>query len=205
MKSISLLRWMLWLALPALATWSYATTTVAPTFGRLVETADFIVRAKVLSVTAEWRDNPTQPGKRYIGSRVELEVAEVIKGSPPSPLILDLVGGRLDGQELAVEGSPRFEVGQETIVFVQGNGRQIVPLVGMKHGKYDVRKNRKTGREEVLRGDGEPLFDEQQVALPTAVAKAATQSSTTAQPLSPAEFAVRIRHHIKSLPREGLK
>lgn len=198
-------RWLALLALPVLFAWAQATTVIAPSFDRLVDGSDYIVRATVKSVTSDWRDNPDQPGSRYIASRVELDVREVIKGSPPSPLVLDVVGGKVGDRELTVDGAPRFLVGQETILFVKGNGRQIIPLVGMMHGKYDVRKNKKTGREEVLRSDGQPLFNEQEVAQSTAAAKATTLGSTTAQPLTPADFASRIRNKAKLRSREDLK
>lgn len=198
-------RWLALLALPVLILCARATTVIAPSFDRLVDNSEYIVRATVKSVTSEWRDIPDQPGSRYIASRVELDVGEVIKGSPPSPLVLEVAGGKVGDRELTIDGAPRFVVGQETIVFVKGNGRQVIPLVGMMHGKYDVRKNKKTGREEVLRSDGQPLFNEQEVSQSTAAAKVTTLGSTTALPLTPADFADRIRQKAKLRSREDLK
>lgn len=198
-------RWLALLALPFLFSWAQATTVLAPSFDRLVDGSDYIVRATVKSISSEWRDNPAKPGSRYIGSRVELDVSEVIKGSPPAPLVLELVGGKVGDEELTVNGAPRFVVGQETVLFVKGNGRQIIPLVGMMHGKYDVRKNKKTGREELVRFDGQLLFHENEVVLPTASAKASALNQTKAQPLSPDEFATRIRKNISTRSREDLK
>ncbi len=198
-------RWLALLALPVLFTWAQATTVIAPSFDRLVEGSDYIVRATVKSITSDWRANPAKPGSRYIGSRVELDVSEVIKGSPPAPLVLELVGGKVGEEELSVDGAPRFKVGEETVLFVKGNGRMIVPLVGMMHGKYDVRKNKKTGRAEMIRSDGQPLFHEQEVVLPTASAKASALSQTKALPLSPDEFATRIRKNLNTRSREDLK
>ncbi|RXK55855.1 hypothetical protein ESB00_08220 [Oleiharenicola lentus] len=198
-------RWLALLVLPLLFTWAQATTVIAPSFDRLVDGSDYIVRGTVKSIASEWRDNPAKPGSRYIGSRVELDVSEVIKGSPPAPLVLEVVGGKVGDEELTVDGAPRFVVGQETVLFVKGNGRLIVPLVGMMHGKYDVRKNKKTGRAEILRSDGQPLFHEQEVVLPTASAKASALNQTKALPLSPDEFATRIRKNLSSRNRETLE
>lgn len=198
-------RWLALLVLPLLLVCAQATTVIAPSFDRLVEGSDYIVRATVKAISSDWRDNPAKPGSRYIGTRVKLDVSEVIKGSPPSPLVLELVGGKVGDEELTVNGAPRFVVGQETVVFVKGNGRQIIPLVGMMHGKYDVRKNKKTGREEMVRSDGQLLFHENEVVLSTASARASQLSQTTAQPLSPAEFATRIRKNISTRTREDLK
>lgn len=205
-KRCRLIPWLAALALPILLPVSLAATTViAPSFDRMVDNSDYIVRATVKSLESDWRPNPDQPGSRYIGTRVELEVHEVIKGSPPSPLVLELVGGRVGDQELTIGGAPKFTVGQQSILFVKGNGRRIVPLVGMMHGKYNVRKNKKTGREEVLRSDGQPLFHEAEVALPMPVAKATLSNRTDELPLSPAEFATRIRNKAKLRTREDLE
>ena len=205
-KRCRLIPWLAALALPILLPAPLAATTViAPSFDRMVDSSDYIVRATVKSIESDWRPNPDKPGSRYIGTRVELEVHEVIKGTPPSPLVLELVGGRVGDKELTIDGAPKFTVGQQSILFVKGNGRRIVPLVGMTHGKYNVRKNKKTGREEVLRSDGQPLFNEQEVSQSTAAAKVTTLGSTTALPLTPADFSDRIRHKSKLRTREDLK
>ena len=205
-KRCPLLAWLAALALPILLPAPLAATTViAPSFDRMVDSSDYIVRATVKSIESDWRPNPDKPGSRYIGTRVELEVHEVIKGTPPSPLVLELVGGRVGDKELTIGGAPKFTVGQQSILFVAGNGRRIVPLVGMTHGKYNVRKNKKTGREEVVRSDGQPLFHEAEVAVPTPVAKATLSSRTEELPLTPAEFSDRIRTKAKLRTREDLE
>lgn len=193
------------LALSALLPVAHATTVRAPDFDGMVSKSDYIVRAVVKSVTSEWRANPEKPGQRYIGTLVELEVKEVIKGTPPSPLVLDLVGGRMEDRELTIEGSPRFTVGQENILFVKGNGRQIVPLVGMSHGYYQVRRDKVSGRDQVLRSNGRPLYDEKEVALPVSGLGSAPAHDLAAQPLSSAEFATRIRKSELLNTREKLE
>jgi hypothetical protein len=195
----------LWLALLAFSPVARATTIRAPDFDGMVGKSDYIVRAVVKSVSSGWRANPEKPGQRYIGTLVELDVKEVIKGTPPSPLVLDLVGGRIDDRELTIEGAPKFTVGQENILFVKGNGRQIVPLVGMNHGYYQVRRDKVTGRDQVLRSNGKPLYDEQEVALPESAVTAAPARAAAAVPLTAAEFATRIRKSGKFNTREKLE
>jgi hypothetical protein len=174
---------------------AWATTVIAPNFERMVDSSDYIVRATVKSVASEWRDNPDKPGQRYIGSRIELAVLEVIKGTPPSPLVLDVVGGKVGDTELTIEGMPRFVVGEENVLFVKGNGRRIVPLVGMMYGKFTVRRDKRTGREEILRHNGDPLYNEQEVSLPEAAATPVR--SAQARPLTATDFATRIRRSVK--------
>ncbi|HWA26465.1 MAG TPA: hypothetical protein VG734_12465 [Lacunisphaera sp.] len=198
-------RWLALLALSVILPVAHATTVIAPDFDSMVGRSDYIVRAVVKSVTPEWRNNPDKPGQRYIATMVELDVKEVIKGTPPSPLVLDLVGGRIDDRELTIEGAPKFTVGQESVLFVRGNGRQIVPLVGMMHGKYNVRRNKATGRDEVLRNNGNPLYSEKEVALPETALSTAPASNPQAQPLTPAEFIARIKKSGKFNTREKLE
>lgn len=205
MKRCRLPRWLALLALPALGVWLHATTLIAPDFDKLVNSADYVVRATVKSVTSEWRQNPDNPGKPYIGTSVELEVLEVISGTPPSPLVLSLVGGRIGDRELTVDGAPKFTVGQESILFIRGNGRQIVPLVGMQYGHYPVRRDARTGEAQVMRSGGKLLYSEQEVALPEAAASAAPARDPRAKPITPAQFGDLVRKNHRAPDREKLQ
>ena len=167
-----------------------ATSVVAPDFNVLVGEADYVVRAVVKSVTSEWRENK---GQRFIASKVELEVREVIKGTPPQPLVLDIIGGRIGEEELVVEGAPKFLVGDEDILFVQGNGRQVFPLVAMMHGRYPVFRDAKTGVKYALRSNGMPLYSEQDVSLPMTRLSAAKAENAQARPMTADAFIKKIR------------
>ena len=183
----------LFAALPA-----RATTVIAPSFTQLVSQADYIVRATVKSVTSEMR---TDGVHQHIITKVELDVREVISGTPPSPLVLQMLGGKVGTEEMVVDGAPKFKVGDEDILFVHGNGRQINPLVAMMHGRYPIIREAGTGREFMTRSNGTPLSNEQEVAQPMAgsISRAATLSPAaatapvTAPALSPAEFTSRIK------------
>ncbi len=193
MKRCSVTRWLWALVLIALTPAARATSVIAPDFDKMVGSSDYIVRAVVKTVTSDWRDNPDQPGRRYIGTLVELEVKEVIRGTPPSPLVLDLVGGRVGDRELTIDGAPKFTVGQESILFVQGNGRQIVPLVGMSYGHYPVRRDKRTGADQVMRSNGQLLYSEKEVSLPESAATTTPVRDPKARPLNSSELADRIR------------
>lgn len=165
-----------------------ATTVIQPTFDQLVSSAEYIVRVEVLSVNSAWRDNRAKPGERYIGSQISLNVREVIKGTPPHPLVLDVVGGRVGNDELVIDGAPKLQAGDECILFVRGNGKTFFPLVGLMHGYFPVYRDAVTRRASVLRSDGRPLRDvsELQPGAP-AVANAKTPA------LTPEVFRDRIR------------
>ncbi len=175
----------------ALALWpcrASATTVIPPSFDSLVAQADYVVRGVVKSVTTEWR---VDGGGRHIFTKVTVDVREVIKGHPPTPLVLDVLGGRIGKDELVVEGAPTFSVGDDEILFVHGNGRQFIPLVAIMYGQFLVARDSATGQDFVHRSNGSPLYDVKDVAKPLTAATAAASSS--AYPLTATEFAGRIR------------
>ena len=177
-------------ALLALPLRTLATSVVAPDFNTLVDQADYVVRAVVKSVNSEWREHD---GQKFIASKIELEVKEVIKGTPPAPLVLDVVGGKIGDEELVIEGAPKFLVGDEDILFVQGNGRQVYPLVAMMHGRYPIFRDAKTGEKFVLRSNGMPLYSEQDVSLPMTRLSAAKIQNSGAKPMTADSFIQKIR------------
>jgi hypothetical protein len=186
-----------------------ATTVVPPDFDTLAQQADYVVRGTVKSVRSEWRETA---GNRAIITFAEIDVREVIAGTPPAPLVLELLGGRVGEDEMRVHGLPTLAVGEEAILFVRGNGVQFSPLVALRHGHYPIRKDAKNGAPAVMRSDGSPLRDEKQVSLPfralqsdaQPTAASATETgpgasanspaaSSISAALTPAEFAARIR------------
>lgn len=170
-----------------------ATSVNAPDFEKLVAQTDYVVRAEVTAIISDWRENPKVAGQLYIGSRVELRVLEVITGNPPQPLVLEVMGGQVGREAMTVEGAPSFRVGEESILFVRGNGRMIVPLTAMMHGYYPVRRDPHTGERRVLRSNGKLLYSEHDVVLPLGATSGVVMRNPRAQPLSVTDFCSRIR------------
>lgn len=172
---------------------TWATSVNAPDFENLVAETDYVVRAEVTAITSDWRENSKVPGQFYIGSRVELRILEVITGYPPQPLVLEVMGGQVGREAMTVEGAPNFRVGEESILFVHGNGRMIVPLTALMHGYYPVRRDPRTGENHVLRSNGKLLYSEHDVALPLGATSGVVLRNPRARPLSVADFSTRIR------------
>jgi hypothetical protein len=168
------------------------TTVVPPSFSELVQGSDYIVRAKVTSTVSVWRD--TSNG-RQIFTEVELNVSEVIAGEPPTPLILQVAGGKVGKREMELVGAPKLVVGEEGFFFIKGNGQNLYPLTGLMHGLYPVRKSAGDKREFVARGNGEPLRETAAVAQPMAARQmdAAAMAVEAAKALTPSDFARAIR------------
>lgn len=167
-----------------------ATSVIAPDFDSLVSGADYVVRATVKSVSCEYRATPRG---RAIFTKVELTVLETITGTPPSPLVLQLLGGTVDGVTMRVEGVPEFHVGDEDILFVQNNGHQFYPLVGIMNGKYPVKRDAASGAAYVARSNGAPLYDAKDVKQDLSLPLVAQMQHPGQQPLTPAAFADQIR------------
>lgn len=167
---------------------SLATTVVAPEFDSLVAQADYVVRGVVTAVSAEWRHDAHG---QHIISKVRFQVREVIKGTPPSPLVLEMLGGRIGKYRMVVDGTPAFIVGEESVLFVHGNGRQFFPLVAIMYGMYPIALDTASGLRLVHRSNGSPLYDVKDVSRPMTAANALGQGA--ARPLTAAEFAGKIR------------
>ncbi len=177
----------------ALSAGALATTVVPPDFDQLVNESDFIVRAMVKSVTSEFR---TDAGGKIIITKVALEVREVVAGTPPTEVVLQLLGGKVGDEELVLEGAPRFKVGDEDVLFVRDNGRTMVPLVAMMHGRYPVMKESATGRRYMARENKAPLTTTAEVAQPMTddSATASRQpAKTPAQAMAPEDFIQRVK------------
>jgi hypothetical protein len=177
------------------ATSARATTVIAPDFDSLVKGADYVARAAVKSVTSEYR---TTPHGKAIFTKVELQVLEAITGTPPQPLVLELLGGTVDGVTMRVEGVPLFHVGDEDILFVQNNGLQYYPLVGIMNGKYPVKHDPATGAAFIARSNGTPLYDEKVVKQEMTLPLVAQMQHPNQQPLSPTTFADKIRESYRN-------
>lgn len=163
-----------------------------PEFPTLVNDADYIVRAKIKSVHSEWSHESQRP---KIYTYVELEVLETIAGNPPQPLVLRLLGGKVGDQEMILEGGPEFAPGEEHVLFVQGNGRLIVPLVAVMHGDYLVERDEANGTAMMLRSDHQPLRHESDVIQPLHQDSHLEEAAAASLPpaMTPEEFAARIR------------
>ena len=125
-----------------------------------------------------------------------MEVLEIIAGEPPSPLVLTMVGGKIGEKEMVLEGAPRFEAGDEDILFVRANGRAVSPLTRIMHGRYRIEKDTASGREYVARNNGEPLTNTSEVSQPLHTDEHGAQAalpSRVQRAISPADFVQRIR------------
>ena len=132
-----------------------ATTVIPPSFDELVSRAEMIFQGSVTDVRSEWTGEGAQ---RHIMSYVTLKVEDAIKGKPGSTVTLRMLGGTVGGETMEVTDAPKFKVGDRDILFVENNGTQFVPLVGIMHGRFRVKKDA-AGQDAVFTNEGSPLTD----------------------------------------------
>ena len=131
-----------------------ATTLLKKSFDDLVTEADAIVVGTVSDTQAQYGAD------RKIHTLVTITDLQVVHGDyQESSLTLQLPGGRLENDVMVVHGSPRFAVKDRVVVFVQGNGKQFVPIVGWIQGVFRLELDAKTGRQKVTDHERNPVLE----------------------------------------------
>ena len=131
-----------------------ATTVVAPTFDELVERAQLIFEGIVTNVQSQWAG---EGGQRHIVSYVTLQVADGVKGDAGASYTLRMLGGTVGDETMEISDSPKFKVGDRNILFVENNGTQFIPLVGIMYGQFRVEQDQQSGADVVRTHEGQPL------------------------------------------------
>jgi hypothetical protein len=131
-----------------------ATTVIPPTFDELVTRADAIFEGTVTGLRSEWTG---EGANRHIVTYVTLKVEDAIKGPAVAKYTIRMFGGTVDGQTMEVTDAPRFKVGDRDILFVEHNGTQFIPLVGIMHGRFHVQPNENGANETVAKDNGAML------------------------------------------------
>ena len=130
-----------------------AATTYPPvTFDDLVSRADMIFVGEVADVrayTAESREGT------IVRTQVVFRVYDPIFGTTGALEVLDFFGGESGGIGIAIDGMPRFAVGDRRVVFARRE-RSINPIVGFTQGLLQVSRDG-SGVERVLTLDGTPV------------------------------------------------
>jgi hypothetical protein len=140
-RLIAMLAPALLLALPAPGSASLILALDLPT---LVSRADQISVVDVVSVTPAWNQAHDR-----ITTTIDLTVVESWKGAaaPATHLRVVQPGGTVGEIEMRVDGMPRFQVGERTLLFLrQRSGADHASVVGMAQGKRPVTREAGSGR-----------------------------------------------------------
>jgi hypothetical protein len=111
-----------------------ALTTIQRTFAELVGLADCVLIGTVTRVTST-----LEADGEKIYTYVTLANLEVIKGEvTDTQYVLRVRGGSVDTQGEFYPGIPQLQAGGRYILFVQGNFRDLFPVVGLAQGVFRV-------------------------------------------------------------------
>lgn len=131
-----------------------ATTVVQPTFDELVDEAQVIFEGTVTDVRGEWSGEGAQRG---IVSYVTFQIEDALKGSPGTTYTLQMMGGTIGDETITIADAPVFKKGDRDILFVENNGRQFIPLVGIMYGRFRLKPDSVAGSEIVTDHAGQPV------------------------------------------------
>jgi hypothetical protein len=132
---------------------AHATTVIPPSFDQLVGQADAIFQGSVTDVRSQWVGEGSQ---KQIVSYVTFKVEDSLKGDTGGSYTIRMYGGTVGEDSMGISDAPTFKVGDRDIVFVENNGSQAIPLVGIMYGRFHVQKDQ-SGQDVVTRNEGEPL------------------------------------------------
>ena len=162
-----------------------ATTVIPPNFDELVSRAQIIFEGEVTGLQSQWIG---EGAEHRIVTYVTFKVDDVLKGDAGTTYSMRMLGGTVDGRTMEVSDAPKFKVGDHDLLFVENNGSQFIPLVGIQHGRFRIQQDQ-SGHEMLLTGENQPLRDVSQLGS----AEAAVAASKSALSLNDFKSAIRSR------------
>lgn len=133
-----------------------ATTVIPPTFNELVQQAELIFQGTVTDVRSVWEG---EGGQRHISSYVTFQIQDTLKGVPGGTYTIKMLGGTVGEDSFVITDAPKFQVGDNDVLFVENNGQQFVPLVGITFGRFHVQHDVQSARDIILSNEGAPIQD----------------------------------------------
>jgi hypothetical protein len=129
-----------------------ATTVPYKDLDHLVAESDAVVVATVRQVQS------VEDAQKTIHTFVTFDDLQMLGGRYDQPsLTLQLEGGRVGDHGLFIDGTPDFQPEQRVLMFVQGNGRDVVPLVGWSQGLFRL-ANDTQGAQVVSDAEGRAVI-----------------------------------------------
>jgi hypothetical protein len=119
-------------------------------FPDLVQRAEQIVSGTVVDIGEATID----------GSPVTLvTVADltVMKGAAADSITLELYGGNDGEYAVKVPDMPTFKEGEQLLLFIAGNGKNVCPLVGVWQGAFRLQFDESSGTDIVTSYGGAPI------------------------------------------------
>jgi len=140
----------------------HATLEVPVEFGEMVQGSQLVIHGRVVDVRAQQTGD-----RRSIETVVTVAVSEALKGRPADSVTFRVPGGEVGRYRRVIVGVPRFEPGDDIIVFLRGGAPAMPTVFGLSQGLYRVARTADgaavvapaplmepaTGTVRVVRGD----------------------------------------------------
>src|ERR1700687_5319053 len=118
------------LLLPAIR----ATTLARLSLDQLVAGSDAVARVRWAGAESRWENGS-------IWTVTTVEIVETIKGNLPGEIALRLPGGRVGHLTATVDGAPKFNPGDEAIVFLEGSRAGGFTVAGWAEGTFRISRD----------------------------------------------------------------
>jgi hypothetical protein len=119
-----------------------ATTLVRMNLGQLAAAADAAARVRCVSAESRWENGA-------IWTVTTFDIVESMKGALPPQITVRLPGGRVGHLTAAVDGTPKFNAGDEAIVFLERSRAGDFSVTGWVEGTFHITRDPRTLRETV--------------------------------------------------------
>lgn len=120
-----------------LASAAFGTTLVAVDLPALTHSAELIAIGTVRASAARL----TKDGSRIV-TDTEIQLSEVLKGKAAGTTVIVIQAGGVVGElGQKVEGTARFTVGEEVVVFLDRRGTERFAVTAMHQGKFRVERS----------------------------------------------------------------
>ena len=118
----------LWADRPALAT-----LTTRLSIEELAERSERIVQGRCIRTWSSW-----DAERQFIWTHSEILVSSALKGGRTAAVVVSEPGGAVDGVEMTVEGMPRYQPGEELVLFLYRTPVGLVRSRGLAQGRFQV-------------------------------------------------------------------
>ncbi|MBI4475103.1 MAG: hypothetical protein HY646_20720 [Acidobacteria bacterium] len=113
-----------------------ATTVTRMDLPELVKTAETIVQGRVEQVYSQW-----DADLRVVFTYISINVDDPLKGERRRSVLIRQPGGKIGSFNMLVPGMPKFQTGDDVIVFLKSGMEGTYWVVGLSQGKYEIVDN----------------------------------------------------------------
>jgi len=126
------------LILPAIR----ATTLARLSLNRLAAGSDAVARVRCSSAESRWENGS-------IWTVATVKIVETLKGNLPREIAVRLPGGRVGHLTATVDGTPKFNPGDEAVVFLERSRSGGFTVAGWVEGTFRISRDPRSGGEIV--------------------------------------------------------